>query len=431
VRPASLSEHVPKKFRLCKSDEPGGLSASPVRLIMAPRERGPAVPVAAPAGEDGRGRHLLHVFPSFGIGGLPLRMARIFNHFGVRLRHTIVALDDDFAAARNLAVELDLRLLRLDRRRRGMTGAVLQGIRELRRLRPDLLVTYNWGAIEWAMANRLFPLARQLHFEAGFGKEEADTQLRRRVLFRRWALARAGVVVVPSRRLETIARRVWRLPAGKVAFVPNGVDIARFADLPRDPAAGLTRRPGELVVGTVAPLRPEKNIGRLLRAFALLGAGPGAKASSTGAPAVRLVIAGDGAERPALERLAGELGLAERVVFAGQVSPETVLGTFDVFALSSDTEQMPNALLEAMAAGRAIAAVDVGDVRDMVCEANRTFVVARDDTRLLADAIARLLHDPQKRAELGRDNRRRAAEEFSQQQMFSTYSFIFDVDHVV
>ncbi|MGH7046123.1 MAG: glycosyltransferase family 4 protein [Stellaceae bacterium] len=397
---------------------------------MAPQERGPELAAAAPVGRGGRNRHLLHVFPSFGIGGLPLRMVRIINHFGTRLRHTIVALDDDFAAAGDLADDLDLRLLRLDRRR-GMVGTVRQGISELRRLRPDLLVTYNWGAIEWAMANRLCPVARQLHFEAGFGKEEADTQLRRRVLFRRWALARAGIVVVPSRQLADIARRVWRLPAGRVAYVPNGVDVARFADLPRDRAAAFIGQSGELVVGTVAPLRAEKNIGRLLRAFALLESGPGAVPSPRGAPAIRLVIAGEGAERPVLERLAGELGLADRVVFTGQVRAEAVLGAFDVFALSSDTEQMPNALLEAMAAGRAVAAVDVGDVRDMVCEANRAFVVPRDDTRLLADAIARLLRDPQRRAQLGHDNHRRAIEEFSQQRMFSAYSFIFDVDHAV
>jgi len=64
--------------------------------------------------------------------------------------------------------------------------------------------------------------------------------------------------------------------------------------------------------------------------------------------ATTLVVAGEGIERPGLERLAGELGIADRVVFTGQVAPEAVLGTFDIFALSSDTEQMPNALLEAL-----------------------------------------------------------------------------------
>ncbi len=422
MRPANLPQHVPNR---CKISESAGFGRLPptTALKMPPdRPASRRIAVAPAAAVGSRRQHLLHVFPSFGIGGLPLRMARVINHFGPRLRHTIVALDENFAAAQSFAGDLDLALLPLGERRSGIFRTICTGISLLRRLRPDLLITYNWGAIEWAMANRLYPFARQLHFEAGFGKEEADTQIRRRVLFRRWALARAGTVVVPSHRLDDLARRVWRLPPERVAYVPNGVDVERFTDPPRDLVPGFTRRPGELVVGTVAPLRPEKNIGRLLRAFAGLEDPP------HGPLTARLIVAGEGTERPALARLAAELGLAERVFFTGQIAADAVLGTFDVFALSSDTEQMPNALLEAMAASRAVAAVDVGDVKDMVSEANHEFVVPRDDSRALTGAMTRLLGDPAMRARLGRDNRRRAVEMFSQDRMFTAYSQIFGLD---
>jgi len=167
-----------------------------------------------------------------------------------------------------------------------------------------------------------------------------------------------------------------------------------------------------VVIGTVAPLRPEKNLGRLLRVFALLGDGP----------PLRLVIAGDGSERGALERLANELGIADRVIFIGRTVPEAVLGTFDIFALSSDTEQMPNSLLEAMAASRAIAAVDVGDVKSIVCEDNREFIVPREDTPGFSAAITRLACNPQVRDTLGAMNRQRVVTEYSQDLMFSAYS---------
>jgi glycosyltransferase involved in cell wall biosynthesis len=373
----------------------------------------PAPPRAGNAGIAERGQHIVHVFPSFGIGGVPLRMVRVINHLGPWLRHTVIALDDDYAAAGSFADGVEAALAPMARRGRGRGPAILGNILALRRLRPDLLVTYNWGAIEWAMADRLVPLCPQLHFEAGFGKEEADSQIRRRVLFRRWALARCTKVVVPSRTLEALAREVWKLPDNLVAYIPNGVDLQRFSAIDPHPPR-FERRPGELVIGTVAPLRPEKNIARLLRAVAGLG----------GPYRPRLVIAGEGAERPALERLAGELGLSGRVVFTGHVAPETVLGAFDVFALSSDTEQMPNALLEAMAASRAVAAVDVGDVKSIVCEENRDFIVARDDDAAFVAALQRLLGDPDRRAALGRKNRARAAAEFSQQRMFSAYAEI-------
>jgi glycosyltransferase involved in cell wall biosynthesis len=373
---------------------------------------------AGPTGStaiSARGEHILHVFPSFGVGGVPLRMVRVINHFGGQLRHTVIALDNNFAAADQLVDAVDVTLLPSAKGRRGFARNVLSNAVALRRLRPDLLISYNWGAIEWAMANRLLPVSRQLHFEAGFGKDEADMQIARRVLFRRWALSRCAKVVVPSHGLEELALQVWKLPADRVSYVPNGVDVERFSKPVRDTVAGFIRRPAELVIGTVAPLRPEKNIGRLLRVFAALDRSINA----------RLVVAGEGTERPALEQLAGSLGLSERVVFTGQVAPETVLGAFDIFALSSDTEQMPNALLEAMAASRAIAAVDVGDVKSIVCEDNREFIVARDDGPAFAGAISRLLGDREKRDALGCKNRDRVVTEFSQERMFSAYAEVF------
>jgi glycosyltransferase involved in cell wall biosynthesis len=354
------------------------------------------------------------VFPSFGIGGVPLRMVRIINHLGKQFRHTIVALDGNFDAAAGFAGGIDVTIAPMRTVRRSTLRNLADSTLALRRLRPDFLLTYNWGAIEWAAASRFSRIPRHVHLEAGFGSSEADFQIARRVLFRRWALARCALVVVPSRRLEYLASRVWRLPAERIAYVPNGVDTARFAKPQRDGVPGFVRRPGELVVGTVAPLRREKNIGRLLQVFAAVRS----------SDPLRLIIAGDGAERVSLERLAADLGISNRVVFTGRVFPEAVLGEFDIFALSSDTEQMPNALLEAMAAGRAIAAVDVGDVKDIVCEANREFIVERDDAPAFARALTRLLRDPEKRRALGAANRQRAVDEFSQERMFSAYSRI-------
>jgi L-malate glycosyltransferase len=366
------------------------------------------------AGSSLRCEHVLHVFPSFGIGGVPLRMVRIINHLGKRFRHTVIALDNNFDAAEGVDGDLDVTVLPVRGVERGMLHNLAAGALALRRLRPDLLLTYNWGAIEWAAASRFSSVSRHLHLEAGFSQGEADAQIPRRVLFRRWALARCALVVVPSRQLEDLARRVWRLPISRVVYVPNGVDTARFATPISDGVPGFTRRPGEMVIGTVAPLRLEKNIGRLLRVFAMLEF----------QHPLRLIIAGDGRQRLSLERLAAELGIADRVIFTGQVVPEAVLGTFDIFALSSDTEQMPNALLEAMAASRAIAAVNVGDVKNIVCEDNREFIVDRDDTRAFAEALTRLLYNRERRQALGFANRRRAVTEFSQERMFSAYSRI-------
>src|SRR5215468_5334455 len=100
---------------------------------------------------------LLHVFPSFGIGGVPLRMVRIINHFGKRFRHTVIVLDNNLEAAASIADALDVTLVLMRRVNQSVLHSVARGAAVLRRLRPDLLLTYNWGAIEWAVASRLLP----------------------------------------------------------------------------------------------------------------------------------------------------------------------------------------------------------------------------------------------------------------------------------
>jgi glycosyltransferase involved in cell wall biosynthesis len=358
---------------------------------------------------------LLHVIPSFGIGGVPVRLTTIANRLGRKYRHIVLALDQVTTAAARFAPATDYGLVELsiDKRRQARNILRFRGV--IAQVRPDLMLTYNWGAVDWGMANALFPLCRHVHFEDGFGPDEFDGQLRRRILGRRYGLRSAERIVVPSRVLERIARETWKLAPDRIAYVPNGVDLARFATPPdRALAAELGIARHELVVGTVAPLRPEKNLGRLLRAFAALPP----------AGAVRLVIVGDGSERAGLVEEARRLGIEARVCFAGAThTPERYLGLFDLFAMSSETEQMPISILEAMAAGLAIVSVDVGDVRAMLCPANRPFVVPKTD-RDLAGAIGALLGDRSLRERLGARNREHASAHYDQETMFQEHDLI-------
>jgi glycosyltransferase involved in cell wall biosynthesis len=365
-------------------------------------------------------RHILHVFPSFGIGGVPLRMARIMNHLGARYRHTIISLDQARNATEALSPATDARALTypLDKSRPLANALKLHAT--LRQWRPDLLVTYNWGAIEWAMVNCLFPVCQHLHHEAGFGLEEAARQKTRRIFLRRLALMRCLRVIVPSLTLQRIALTTWRIPEKRVLYIPNGIDVSKYAapDL-SEPIAEFAKRPGELIVGTVAPLRPEKNIGRLIRAFA---------AVQECYPTARLVIVGDGSERAKLEALAERLCAPDRVSFLGGCgSPERLLREFDVFAMSSETEQMPNAVLEAMASGLPVVATDVGDLRQMVAPENTRFIVPRDDQGAFAGAIADLLSSRERRSQLGDLNKQRAAARFTQEQMIAAYDNAFSM----
>jgi glycosyltransferase involved in cell wall biosynthesis len=359
---------------------------------------------------------LLHVLPSFAVGGVQVRLARAINALGQRYRHRIVALDGNRAAARLIdATASDVAVDGATSERRSLPAALTAIRRRLAAAAPDLLLTYNWGAIEWALANTLFGVARHIHFEDGFGPEESERRLRRRSLLRRVALARSSCVVVPSRNLETIARREWHLPAARVCYVANGIDAEAFA-APRAEQPLFERSRDEVIIGTVAPLRPEKNVARLVRAFARLDP----------ALPIRLAIAGGGAQRDDIEMLARGLGLAGRVIFLGPVAePQRALALFDIFALSSDTEQMPMSVLEAMAMALPVVSVDVGDVRAMLAPENRDCVVVKTDEPAFAAALATLAATPPRRAAIGALNRAHVRRTYSWASMLDEYDRIF------
>ncbi len=206
--------------------------------------------------------------------------------------------------------------------------------------------------------------------------------------------ARTDRVIALSERQrdELVEHRI--ASTERIRIVPLGLDVARFGLLDRATARERLGEPREaFLVVAIGRLVPIKRIDRLIRAFAIL-AGTLANA--------RLAIVGDGAERPALEALVVELGLAGRVRFAGwQADSPAWYAAADAVALTSDREGTPLALIEAAAAGRPAVAGDVGGVADVVLDGLTGFVVPADDETAFADRLGRLAVDPDLRRRLG------------------------------
>jgi L-malate glycosyltransferase len=352
-------------------------------------------------------RRLLHVFPSFEIGGAQARFARIAVGLGEAFHHTVVSLSDRNEAAALLApgAPVDLAQAPDDK------GDLLRRLKRYRRflsLHPhDALVTYNWGAIEFALAN-LVHGRPHVHIEDGFGLDEANRQFRRRVWGRRLALIRSDVVV-PSLTLSNIAREVWRVAPQRLHYIPNG--IADWSPSPLRCEEPLPRESVKIL--WAGAFRAEKNPLRLLRAFA---AAP---------PQAVLVLIGDGPERDTVLAEASRLGLEGRYRFLGRRSDvRDVMRQCDLLALSSDTEQMPLVVLEAMDAGLPVASTDVGDVRRMVAAGNAPFVTGASDAELCA-SITALVSDPDLRRRVGAANRAKADAVYGEAEMLEAYRLLF------
>jgi glycosyltransferase involved in cell wall biosynthesis len=325
-------------------------------------------------------RRFVHVFATFGRGGPQVRAVQLMQHLGDEVEHVVQAMDGNTDARELLPASSSVTFAAPPPRGSFFATRKVQAA-WLGAQRPDLVLTYNWGAIESVAAARRSRLPL-VHHEDGFGPEEVERRLRRRNWMRRWLL-RSVPVVVPSTGLQQIARREWGVTAQHLV---NGVDLVRFAPAPQE------RQP--LVVGTVGGLRPEKDYAVLLQAVASMQR------------EVRLVLVGGGALEAQLRAEAERLSLAERVEFCGFTNDTAPhYRTFSVFAMSSRTEQMPIALVEAMASGLPVAATDVGDIRAVVSEPNQDLIVPPRDPRALAMALDRLGADRDLRARLGAANR--------------------------
>lgn len=363
---------------------------------------------------------VLHLHSSFHAGGKELRVAKLINAFGPGIEHTIVSAEPgSLGAAAAIDPAMSVRY--------PADFPALKGVPTPGRLRKiaaamqgfDLLLTYNWGAMDAAMAHAVFArhmrLAPLVHHEDGFNQDEIDRLKSARNWYRRIALNGASALIVPSRRLQAIALSAWQQPAARVRRIVNGIDTAAYArkakpnTLPR-----VLKRPGELWLGTLAGLRPVKRLDRLVRAFA-------------GLPEPwQLVILGEGPEHEAIRAEALRLGVAHRVHLPGFVAdPAKAIGLFDLFALSSDSEQFPISVIEAMAAGLAVAAPDVGDVAAMVSGENRPLITPPGDEAGLAAALETLTGDSGLRRRLGEANRVRARAEYDVAAMVAAYRDVY------
>ncbi|MGY2735279.1 glycosyltransferase family 4 protein [Sphingomonas sp. UYP23] len=363
--------------------------------------------------------NILHLHSTFSLGGKEARAVRLMNAFGDRARHTIVSsMDGQYGARDAIAKGIDYEIAQDPPPLTGSPSVKRYEAIAAYMRRFDLVLTYNWGAIDGAMARRVSSkgVPPLVHHEDGFNADEAKGLKAERNIYRRFALTKAAALVVPSETLEGIALKTWKQPHERVHRIANGIDTARYAIPPKPNAIpGFKRKPGEVVIGTLAGLREVKNLPLLVRAF-------GGMSSRA-----RLIIVGEGPERQAILDAAERMGVADQVLLPGFLpNPQAYIGLFDIMALSSKSEQFPICVLEGMAAGLPIVSTPVGDVLKMVVPENSSFIERRDQEVLIRDALESLAQaTPEARKGLGELNRRKAVAEYDEATMIGRYARLY------
>lgn len=274
---------------------------------------------------------------------------------------------------------------------RGLRG-LLRLVHLTASLRPDVIHGYLMtGSLYAALAGRLCGVP-----VVAVAKRNLDAfENPRQRLLHGLALRLATHVTAVSRTVAASAVAQGVAP-GRVTVIPNGVDAARFA--PAATEVARERNGHDPVIGCVGCLAPRKDHRTLLEALSAL---------DRRGRRFHAVLVGDGPERAALETRVRELGLGDRVRFAGERDDvPALLATFDVFVLSSREEGIPNALLEAMAAARPVVATAVGGTPEVIAGGETGWLVPAGAPEALAAALDDALVHPDEAARRGAAARR-------------------------
>ena len=300
--------------------------------------------------------------------------------------------------------------------RKGIEAGVLARLyRCFRQEKARVVHTHQFAQLLFSLLPAKACGARIVHTEHEYYLYRQDARARR-ILKQLTRFCSAFTVVGPD-----VARYYTEelgVSSARMHVIPNAVDLDQFCPRGENPRSRLGLSNEELVLGVVGRLEPEKDHHTLLRAFqGFLARGH----------AARLLVVGDGSLRGQLEARCRALGIERNVAFLGaRTDIPDVLAAFDIFVLSSVQEGVPLSVVEAMAAGKAVIATDVGGLRLLISPAFNGLLVPAADAAALEAAMRELSGNAALRHEMGRRSRQIARESFGVSTMIKRYEKLYD-----
>lgn len=333
-------------------------------------------------------RTVVHLLYRFEFGGVQsLLIECIGRSINTPVRHIIVCLADyDAAAAKALG---DIEIIALNRHRHGAWHVHAQLFFTLRRLKPDILQTYNLSTIEYAVTGALAGVPLRIHAEHGRGLYERDGNVKKYNYLRRAISPLIAIFITVSSDLTVWLTDTVRVPKQKVRLIRNGIDTHRFFPGNDKREQDNSDQPRDIVIGTVGRLDDIKAHSDLIKAFILL-----TQQFQDWPVRLSLMIVGEG---PLFEKLTQQIrsaNIEDSVWMPGaRQDIDELMRSMSIYVLPSISEASPVTLLEAMATGLPVVATKVGGIPDIVAEGRGT-LVAPSDVEALANAIGEYIRKP-------------------------------------
>ena len=294
-------------------------------------------------------------------------------------------------------------------------GLIRQLAKALKAAKPDLVHThgtlahfYGLLAARWA---RVPHRVATIHRGDESQEENFRQRFRNHIVFGR---AERVVFMTDIRRRQF--SRVYGGPASRWETIPVGVELDEFLKVP---VLGVVQRKPAVILCT-GHLRPERDHETLFRAFARVVA-------EHGNATLQLAGKGEAARGSALKNLALELDIADKVVFLGlRRDIPRLLDQANIFVHPARHDNLPRSVIEASAAARPVIATNVGGIPEAVDDGKTGVLVPPNDPESMAEALAELIGNPARSAEMGRAGREYVSGRFSYDRMIQEYRVLYE-----
>lgn len=358
---------------------------------------------------------ILHVLPQLGLGGTENGVLNIIEYFGDELDQSVCALRPSDARSPRIAA-LGSRFSVIGNRR----VAIKHLADHFRKVKPDVVHSRNWGAIESVIAARLAGVPGIIHSEHGYELGMENGLPTRQRAFRALSYRAASAVVTVSEELRRFHSAQGWISEAKLRVIPNGVDTAKFK-----PSAEL-RNAVRREFGIVPDAVVISSIGRLIELKDHRMLANSMKSLSQEFPHVIAMIVGDGPERENLKRQVASLGIGSNVILTGaRQDVNALLAASDLFCLPSKLEGMSNTVLEAMASGLGTIATRVGANPELVVENETGTLIPVGGESELTEVLRKYVAEEGLRKRSGAIARERAVRHFSLELMMQRYRELY------
>lgn len=353
-----------------------------------------------------------HLIYRFDIGGLERVMVNCINAMSnEQYQHVVIALTEvsDFSQHLNNDVEL----YQLNKKSGKDLASHWRLYKVLRKIRPDILHTYNLAALEYHPISWLAGVKGHIHAEHGREINDPLGLNKKHNLLRRLMAPFIDSFVAVSSDLEQWLINHVGINKKKVKLIRNGINIEKFL------ATKVASEQLRLI--HVARFNPVKDQQNLLNAFAQLINNNQLQPSD-----VSLTMVGDGSLYDQLVAQSNALNIQDYVIFTGARNDIPVLlQDADIFVLSSIAEGIPMTILEAMAASLAIISTRVGGLPELVVDDVNGYLVDKQNSEQLAKAMQQYLHCPDKVTQHGQHGLAIIQEQFEESAVIAAYSSLY------